>query len=93
MFFKLRSAGMAVLLAAASVTPLLAQSAPLKVQAGKREILLQTSQSWNGKPYIHYPTGQVELTTLKVTLAPTRFSLRSRTGLSMPWRRSTTASA
>jgi len=70
MFFKLRSAGMAVLLAAASVTPLLAQSAPLKVQTGKREILLQTSQSWNGKPYTHYPTGQVELTTLKVTLAP-----------------------
>jgi quercetin dioxygenase-like cupin family protein len=70
MIYKFRSAGIAVLLAAASVTPLLAQNAPLKVQTGQREVLLQTSQSWNGKPYTHYPTGQPQLTTLKVTLAP-----------------------
>jgi quercetin dioxygenase-like cupin family protein len=70
MIFKLRSAGITALLAAASFTPLLAQNAPLKVQTGQREILLQTGKSWNGKPYTHYPTGQVQLTTLKVTLAP-----------------------
>jgi quercetin dioxygenase-like cupin family protein len=69
MLFNLRSAGLAILLVA-SVTPLLAQNAPLKVQTGQREILLQTGQSWNGKPYTHYPAGQVQLTTLKVTLAP-----------------------
>ena len=70
MSFKLRSATVTFLLAAASFTPLLAQNAPLKVQAGQREVLLQTDKSWNGKPYTHYPTGQVQLTTLKVTLAP-----------------------
>ncbi len=70
MIFRLRSEELAILLAAASFTPLLAQSTPLKVQSGHREILLQTDQSWNGKRYTHYPTGQPQLTTLKVTLAP-----------------------
>jgi quercetin dioxygenase-like cupin family protein len=70
MIVHFRSAGIAGLLAAATVIPLLAQNAPLKVQPGQREVLLQTSQSWNGKPYTHYPTGPVQLTTLKVTLAP-----------------------
>jgi quercetin dioxygenase-like cupin family protein len=27
-------------------------------------------QSWNGKRYTHYPTGQPQLTTIKVTIAP-----------------------
>ena len=70
MTFKLRSASISLLLAAASFTPLLAQNAPLKVQPGQREVLLQTEKSWNGKQYTHYPAGQVQLTTLKVTLAP-----------------------
>jgi quercetin dioxygenase-like cupin family protein len=70
MTFKLRSATITFLLAAASFTPLLAQNAPLKVQPGQREVLLQTDKSWNGKQYTHYPAGQVQLTTLKVTLAP-----------------------
>jgi quercetin dioxygenase-like cupin family protein len=70
MVFKFRSAAIPVLLAAASVTPVLAQTASLKVQPAQREVLLQTEKSWNGKPYTQYPTGQVQLTTLKVTLAP-----------------------
>ncbi|HSY34818.1 MAG TPA: cupin domain-containing protein [Acidobacteriaceae bacterium] len=70
MNFNFRSAAISLLLAAASVTPLLAQDAPLKVQAGQREVLLQTNKSWNGKPYTQYPAGQPQLTTLKVTLAP-----------------------
>jgi quercetin dioxygenase-like cupin family protein len=70
MTFKLRIATLPLLLAAASFTSLLAQNAPLKVQPGQREVLLQTDKSWNGKPYTHYPAGQVQLTTLKVTLAP-----------------------
>ena len=70
MIFRLRSEELAILLITASFTPLLAQSMPLKVQSGHREILLQTDQSWNGKRYTHYPTGQPQLTTLKVTLAP-----------------------
>jgi quercetin dioxygenase-like cupin family protein len=48
----------------------LAQEAPAKVATAQRQILLQTTQSWNGKPYTHYPTGQPQLTTLEVTIAP-----------------------
>ncbi len=70
MIFKLRSVAMPLLLAAASFTPLFAQNAPLKVRPGQREVLLQTEKSWNGKQYTHYPAGQPQLTTLKVTLAP-----------------------
>ena len=47
-----------------------AQEAPAKVATAQRETLLQTTQSWNRKPYTHYPTGQPQLTTLKVTIAP-----------------------
>jgi quercetin dioxygenase-like cupin family protein len=47
-----------------------AQEAPAKVATAHREILLQTTQSWNGKAYTHYPTGQPQLTTLKVMLEP-----------------------
>ena len=47
-----------------------AQEAPAKVATARRETLLQTTQSWNGKPYTHYPKGQPQLTTLKVTIAP-----------------------
>lgn len=46
-----------------------AQQAPVSVATAQRETLLQTTQSWNGKPYTHYPSGQPQLTTLKVTLA------------------------
>ena len=47
-----------------------AQEAPAKVATAQRETLLQTTQSWNGKRYSHYPTGQPQLTALKVTIAP-----------------------
>jgi quercetin dioxygenase-like cupin family protein len=46
-----------------------AQNAPATTATAQRETLLQTTQSWNGKPYTHYAHGQPELTTLKVTLA------------------------
>jgi quercetin dioxygenase-like cupin family protein len=41
-----------------------------QVASGHREVLLKATKSWNGTPYTHYPTGQPELTTIKVTLAP-----------------------
>jgi len=47
-----------------------ADDAPANVATAQRETLLQTTQSWNGKPYLHYPSGQPQLTTLKVTIAP-----------------------
>jgi quercetin dioxygenase-like cupin family protein len=56
------------LTAAASIVA--AQEVPSKVATAQRETLLQTTQSWNGKPYKHYASGQPQLTTLKVTIAP-----------------------
>jgi quercetin dioxygenase-like cupin family protein len=64
------SVAMVATLAAASMTGIVAQSGQLKVASGRRELLLQTTQSWNGKPYTHYPTGQPQLTTIRLTIAP-----------------------
>lgn len=49
---------------------LFAQTTAATVASGHREILLQTTASWNGKPYTHYPTGQPQLTTIRLTIAP-----------------------
>ena len=69
-----RTAALTAFFAGASLAALHAQTgAPAGAQAGvtgKREILLQSTQSWNGKPYTHYPTGQPELTTIRLTIAP-----------------------
>ena len=54
----------------ASLTAVFAQTRANGVASGHREILLQTTQSWNGKPYTHYPTGHPQLTTIKLTIAP-----------------------
>jgi quercetin dioxygenase-like cupin family protein len=64
------SAAVAVTFTAASMAFMVAESGPLNVASGHREILLQTTQSWNGKPYTHYPTGQPQLTTIKLTIEP-----------------------
>jgi quercetin dioxygenase-like cupin family protein len=68
MNLKYRSQGVVTMLAGASL--LAAESGPMRVASGHREILLQTTQSWNGKPYTHYPTGQPQLTTIKLTIEP-----------------------
>ena len=70
MISQYRTTGMVAVLAGASFTAILAQNAAMSVASGQREILLETSQSWNGKPYTHYPTGQPELTTIKLTIPP-----------------------
>jgi quercetin dioxygenase-like cupin family protein len=70
MSWKYYIQGIAALLAGASLTIVVAESGPMKVATGHREILLQTTQSWNGKPYTHYPAGQPQLTTIRVTIAP-----------------------
>jgi quercetin dioxygenase-like cupin family protein len=70
MVFKYRNAGIVAVLAGTSLTALLAQNSAPSVASGKRETLLQTNQSWNGKPYTHYPTGQPQLTMIKLTIAP-----------------------
>jgi hypothetical protein len=66
----LKALTVSALVAAASMAVMAAQSGPLKVASGHREILLQTTQSWNGQPYTHYPTGQPQLTTIKLTIEP-----------------------
>jgi quercetin dioxygenase-like cupin family protein len=73
-FFKYRIPAIGgTLLVAGCLTALtsivVAQEDPAKVATAQRETLLQTTQSWNGKAYTHYPTGQPQLTTLKVTIA------------------------
>jgi quercetin dioxygenase-like cupin family protein len=36
----------------------------------KVDVLMQSTTSWDGVPYAAYPTGQTELTMLKITIAP-----------------------
>jgi len=60
-------------IAIASLAVALAQTRASSVASGHRDIILQTTQSWNGKPYTHYPTGQPQLTTIKLTIAPHTF--------------------
>jgi quercetin dioxygenase-like cupin family protein len=70
MVSKYRILGAAAIFCATSLTAVIAQSGSPSVVSGQREILLQTTRSWNGKSYTHYPKGQPQLTTLKVTIAP-----------------------
>jgi quercetin dioxygenase-like cupin family protein len=70
MYFKLRGVGIAAMLAGVSVVAAAAQSSTNNVASGRREIVLETTKSWNDKPYTHYPTSQPQLTTIKLTLAP-----------------------
>jgi quercetin dioxygenase-like cupin family protein len=58
------------LIAGASIATVLAQDSALHVATVQRQVLLQASQSWNGKPYTHYPAGQPELSTITVTIPP-----------------------
>ena len=39
-------------------------------RAVQSDTLLQTGSSWDGEPYKSYPSGQPELSILKITLAP-----------------------
>jgi quercetin dioxygenase-like cupin family protein len=52
-----------------AATIVVAQETSANVATAQRETLLQTTESWNGKPYTHYSSGQPQLTTLKVTIA------------------------
>jgi quercetin dioxygenase-like cupin family protein len=70
MISKYRTIGIVAMLVAASFAAILAQDAATRIASGQREILLQANQSWNGKPYTHYPTGQPQLTTIRLTIAP-----------------------
>ncbi|MFC6646013.1 cupin domain-containing protein [Granulicella cerasi] len=68
---KIAKVAAAVSLSAMSAGAVSAQTnAPNQGATGKRDILLQSQQSWNGKPYTTYPKGQPELTMIKLTIAP-----------------------
>ena len=67
---RYRSAALAVLIAATSLSSTFAQSGTDKVASAQREVLLQADQSWNGVPYTHYAKGRPQLTMLKLTIAP-----------------------
>jgi quercetin dioxygenase-like cupin family protein len=51
--------------AVATTTPLLAQE---RIASGHAETLLKATESWNGKAYTQYPSGQPQLTMLRVTI-------------------------
>jgi quercetin dioxygenase-like cupin family protein len=70
MIFKYRNFATLAVVTAASLSTTFAQTPTKSVASGQREILLQTTQSWNGKPYTRYPKGQPQLTTIKLTIAP-----------------------
>jgi len=70
MTFKHHTVGIAAILAGTSLTAVIASNNAKTVASAHREILLQTTQSWNGKPYTHYPTAQPQLTTIRMTIAP-----------------------
>jgi quercetin dioxygenase-like cupin family protein len=70
MKLKGRSARVLAVIVGISFIPALAQDQSNHTKSGHREIVLETTKSWNGTAYTHYPTGQPELTTIKLTLAP-----------------------
>jgi len=67
---KGRSARVLAVIAGISFIPALAQSQSNRTESGQREIVLATTKSWNGIAYAHYPAGQPQLTTIRLTLAP-----------------------
>jgi quercetin dioxygenase-like cupin family protein len=48
--------------------------APIGLCAGEPQIkveqVLQTTQSWDSRPYTSYPTGQPQMTVLRITIPP-----------------------
>jgi quercetin dioxygenase-like cupin family protein len=70
MTFKHHTLGVAAILAGAGLTAVIAANDAKSVASAHRDILLEATQSWNGKPYTHYPTGQPQLTTIRMTIAP-----------------------
>ena len=52
--------------------PLFTSGAALAADAptATNEVLLKSTSSWDGTPYIRYPDGTPELTTLKITIPP-----------------------
>src|SRR5664279_3415086 len=70
MLLKYRTLAFAAMLAGASLTTTNPQDRANTVASGRREILLEADQSWNGKPYSHYPTSRPQLSMIKLTIAP-----------------------
>lgn len=54
--------------AGAGLLGLHAQNSAPTVATAHRDILVQSDTSWNGRPYTHYPAGQPQLTTIKLTI-------------------------
>jgi quercetin dioxygenase-like cupin family protein len=52
----------------ASIIPRAAQTADMSSPI-QTEILIQSTSSWDGTPYISYPAGRPQVTILKITIA------------------------
>src|SRR5947208_15474629 len=70
MKLKARIALAIAVLVGISTGPAIAQNQSDHTQNGHREIVVATTSSWNGTADTHYPTGQPQLTTIRLTLAP-----------------------
>ena len=66
---KLVLLGLFLLYAAFALLPE-ASAGENRQPAVQSETLLRTGSSWDGEPYKSYPSGQPELSILKITLAP-----------------------
>jgi quercetin dioxygenase-like cupin family protein len=44
-----------------------AEDMPFQLQT---EVLIQSTSSWDGTPYVSYPAGRPQITILKITIAP-----------------------
>lgn len=62
--YRLASAAPIFFLAANSITA----TAEVPQPAVKAEVLVKSSEAWNGQPYGRYPEGQAELTVLRLTI-------------------------
>lgn len=65
-----KSSILAFMVLGASLVAAHAQNKDSAVATGQRQVLLQATQSWNGKAYSKYPAGQPQLTMIKLTIAP-----------------------
>ena len=57
----------AALLASMTLCAAQAEDTSSRIQT---ETLIQSTSSWDGRPYISYPAGRPQITILKITIAP-----------------------
>ncbi|MEE4455135.1 cupin domain-containing protein [Novosphingobium resinovorum] len=70
MFRSIAPKAFSCALAALAAAPIPAHAATPTTSSAHGDILVQSTSSWNGKPYVAYPKAQPQLTVLKMTIPP-----------------------